>query len=144
MNTSAHPILHPTSLDTLTLPNLHKFSNSFVFDNYNLLIQIVAVLCVGFLLFCKEWENFGVNLHHLVSELHTICLTEIVTNTTWGTTVSSHTVWLKTLNLAIMGGTPQHILFIPFFVCLFYFFVFILFFVFLCYFSVLFFRDNCA
>jgi hypothetical protein len=58
MNTFACPILHPTSPDTLTLPNLHKFSNSFVFDNYNLLIQIVAVLCVGFLLFCREWEKF--------------------------------------------------------------------------------------
>jgi hypothetical protein len=23
--------------------------------------------------------------------------------------VSGHTVWLKTLNLALMGGTPQHI-----------------------------------
>jgi hypothetical protein len=58
MNTFACLILHPTSPDTLTLQNLHKFSNSFVFDNYNLLIQIVDVLCVGFLLFCREWEKF--------------------------------------------------------------------------------------
>jgi hypothetical protein len=35
--------------------------------------------------------------------------------------VSGRTVWLKTLNLALMGGTPQHILFISLFVCLFYF-----------------------
>jgi hypothetical protein len=78
------PILHPTSPDTLTLQNLHKFSNSFVFDNYNLLIQIVAVLCVGFLYFAGSGENFGVNLHYLVSELHTIRLTEVLTNTIWG------------------------------------------------------------
>jgi hypothetical protein len=144
MNISACLILHPTSPDTLTLQNLHKFSNSFVFDNYNLLIQIVAVLCVGFFYFAGSGENFGVNLHYLVSELHTIRLTEVLTNTIWGTTVSSHTVWLKTLNLALMGGTPQHILFISFFVCLFYF-VFVFFvFVFLCYFSVLFFRNKCA
>jgi hypothetical protein len=58
MNTSAHSTLQPTSLDALTLSNLHKFSNSFVFDNYNPLIQIVAVLCFGFLLFCREWEKF--------------------------------------------------------------------------------------
>jgi hypothetical protein len=58
MNTSSHPILHPTSPDALTLSNLHKFSNSFVFDNYNLLIQIVVVLYVGFLLFCREWAKF--------------------------------------------------------------------------------------
>jgi hypothetical protein len=30
--------------------------------------------------------------------------------------VSGRTVWLKTLNLALMGGTPQHIIFY-FFVC---------------------------
>jgi hypothetical protein len=58
MNTFACTILHPTSPDTLTLQNLHKFSNSFVFDNNNLVIQIAAVFCVGFLLFCREWENF--------------------------------------------------------------------------------------
>jgi hypothetical protein len=136
MNTSALS-LHPTSHDTLTLQNLHKFSNSFVFDNYNLLIQIVVVFYVGFLLFCREWGKFWSEF----AELHTICLTEVLINTIWGTTVSSHTVWLKTLNLALMGGTPQHILFISFFVGLFYF-VFV--FTFLCYFSVLFFRNKCA
>jgi hypothetical protein len=102
-------------------------------------LQLSSVLV--FFYFAGSGKNFGVNLHHLVSELHTICLTEVLTNTIWGTTVSSHTVWLKTLNLALMGGTPQHILFISFFVCLFYF-VFV--FVFLCYFSVLFFRNKCA
>jgi hypothetical protein len=69
-----------------------------------------------FLYFVGGWKNFGVDLHHLVSELHTICLIEVLTNTTWGTTRSSHTVWLKTLNLALMGGTPQHSLFISLFV----------------------------
>jgi hypothetical protein len=80
-----------------------------------------------FFYFAGSGKNFGVNLHYLVSELHTICLTEVLTNTIWGTTVSSHTVWLKTLNLALMGGTPQHILFISFFVCLFYFILFLFF-----------------
>jgi hypothetical protein len=70
-----------------------------------------------FFYFAGSGKNFGVNLHYLVSELHTIRLIEVLTNTIWGTTVSSHTVWLKTLNLALMGGTPQHILFISFLVC---------------------------
>jgi hypothetical protein len=74
-----------------------------------------------FFYFAGSGKNFGVNLHYLVSELHTIRLIEVLTNTIWGTTVSSHTVWLKTLNLALMGGTPQHIIFISFFLCLFYF-----------------------
>ena len=53
-------------------------------------------LLLGFLSFEGGWKIFGVDLHHLVSELHTICLTKILTNTTWGTIVSGYTVWLKT------------------------------------------------
>jgi hypothetical protein len=45
--------------------------------------------------------------------------------------VNRHHVWLKTLNLALMGGTPQHILlflcvFIFIFIFIFIFFVLLL------------------
>jgi hypothetical protein len=53
--------------------------------------------------------------------------------------VKGHHVWLKTLNLALMGGTPQHILL---FLCVFIF-IFIFDFSFVT-FSVLFFRNKCA
>jgi hypothetical protein len=52
----------------------------------------------------------------------------IIFHTTWGAAVSSCTVWLKTLNLALMRGTPQSIrLFLVVFVLPLFLFIFFLF-----------------
>jgi hypothetical protein len=59
----------------------------------------------------------------------------IIFSTTWGTSVRGHTVWLKTFNLVLMGGTPQHILLNS---CCFIFALSCFIFVFLTYFSVVF------
>ena len=92
---------------TLPLPTLHNLCYILCFLELQSAIQIVVDLCSCFFVFCRGLDK----------SLGWIC----------STLVSGCTVWLKTLNLALMGGTPQHILFILFYVI---YFIFIFIFVF--------------
>ena len=91
-----------TSPLTLTLPTLHNLCYILYFWQLQSAIQIVVVLCSCFFVFCRGLDE---SLEWIYSTL-----------------VSSCTVWLKTLNLALMGGTPQYILFILFTLFLVYIF----------------------
>jgi hypothetical protein len=45
-------------------------------------LELPSLLCCGsFLHFAGGWKNFGEDLHHLVSELHTTCLPEVLNHT---------------------------------------------------------------